>query len=234
MRIAKLVVAFLALSFMAGCTNTYHGAKENIKDNLHWLHNEPSHMEKNWGPAPTGYYGQHKRATLLKPVANSGQLAWTEVPPPAITADGPVTVYPLDGAPAQQMQYQAPQYADNDYNSVTVDYGQLMQQLYFDHASAAISRADRAQLMNWGRSVKNQQGVAITVVGHASLRVDGVTDPVRRKEINFEMAQKRANAVTAALQKSGVMRGWIESISKGEEEATGNEAADRRADVFMK
>lgn len=227
MRIAKLVVAFLALSFMAGCTNTYHGAKDNIRDNLHWLHNEPSHMEKNWGPAPTGYYGQHKRATLLKPVANTGKLVWTEVPAPVAVAEGPVTVYPIDGA-------QPVQYADNDYNSVTVDYGQLMQQLYFDHGSAVISRADRAQLMNWGRSVKDQQGVAITVVGHASLRVDGVTDPVRRKEINFEMAQKRANAVTSALQKSGVMRGWIEAISKGEEEATGNEAADRRADVFMK
>jgi outer membrane protein OmpA-like peptidoglycan-associated protein len=223
MRLTKLVLTLSALLVMSGCTNTYHGARDNARDTMNWMHSEPSYMEKRWGAVPTGYYGQHKRAPLLKPRANVA-LVWREMDGTPVD-QGAVTVYPVDGAP--------PQYTDNT-GQVYADYGQLMQQLYFDHGSAAIGRADRDKLTELGHSAASQNTAAVTVIGHASTRVDGVADPIRRKEINFEMAQKRANAVMQVLRKAGVTPGWVEAVSKGEEEATGNESADRRADVFMR
>lgn len=222
MRLSKMVLTLSALLVMSGCTNTYDGARDNVRDTLHWMHNEPSYMEKRWGAVPTGYYGQNKRAPLLKPRASTA-LVWREMDGTPVD-QGAVTVYPIDGAP---------QYADNT-QQVYADYGQLMQQLYFDHGSAAIGGADRQKLLDLGHSAASQSTAAVTVIGHASTRVDGVADPIRRKEINFEMAQKRATAVMQVLRKAGVTPGWVEAVSKGEEEATGNESTDRRADVYMR
>ena len=227
MRITKLVVTLSALLIMAGCTNTYRGAVYNVRDNFHWLKGEPSDMEKKWGPVPTGYAGQNPHPPILKPKPRD--LVWNEVgtydsaPPPIGSEQGNVTVYPVDG--------------DSGYpqETVYVDYGQLIQQLYFEHGSSLIGSADKSALVAFGKSIKNSQNnVALTVVGHASMRVDGVQDPVRRKTVNFEMAQKRANAVTMALRKAGVTPGWIEAISRGDDDATGNETSDRRADLYMR
>lgn len=227
MRITKLVLTLSVLMLVGGCTNTYYGARDNVRDVMNWAHHEPSHMEKRWGKAPTGYYGQNKRHLVLKPPQE--HLVWNEVGAPPIGHDqGNVTVYQVDDG--------APPYVDNTYPQEVVyaDYGQLMHQLYFGHGSSAIGKADKKRLTSFGKSIMDNDTAALTVVGHASHRVDGVEDPMRRKEINFEMAQKRANAVTQALKSAGVSPGWIEAISRGEEEATGNEETDRRADVYMR
>ncbi len=226
MRITKLVLTLSALMLMAGCTNTYHGAVDNVRDNFHWLHGDPSNMEKKWGPVPTGYAGQNPHPPILKP--KSRDLVWNEVgtyngAPAPVVASQDVTVYPVDASDGYPQE------------TAYVDYGQMVQQLYFEHGSSAIGKADKLALVDFGKSIKaSANNVVLTVVGHASTRVDGVEDPVRRKTVNFEMAQKRANAVTLALKKAGVTPGWIEAISRGDEDATGNENSDRRADLYMR
>lgn len=113
-----------------------------------------------------------------------------------------------------------------------------MQQLFFSHASAAIDLQDKKHLQRVAQGLKNNPQ-QITVVGHASTRVDNVTDPVEKKMINFRMAQRRADAVTGEMKKSGVQPDWVEAVSKGDEEPNPNpghltqEAADRRVDVFV-
>lgn len=234
MRITKLVLTLSALLMLGACTNTYHGVRDDLHDTYEWSHDRPSHIEQKWGRVPTGYYGQGKRAPLLKPMAMAAQPGpvWNEVgsydAAPAGQEQGNVTVYPVEGGEPQQ-------YVDNGQVTADVsDYGQLMEELYFAHGSAVIGKADKSKLVKFGHSIKGKDGVALTVVGHASTRVDGVEDPVRRKEINFEMSQKRINAVTMVLKHAGVSPSWIEGVSRGEDDATGNEGTDRRADVYMR
>ncbi len=118
--------------------------------------------------------------------------------------------------------------------------GDMVEQIFFDHGSSRIGKIDRNNLRELAESLAAKGGTYdLTVVGHASQRVDGVTDPLRKKMINFEMALKRATAVAAELRKAGVKHDWVKSMSKGEEEPNpapgdkGQEAADRRAEVYM-
>lgn len=119
-------------------------------------------------------------------------------------------------------------------------YGQLIQQLYFQHNSAAIAKTDAKKLQQLADALKRTTGdVAVTVEGHASKRVDSEADPVRKKMINFEIALERANMVTRELKKSGVNPNWVKAVSKGDDEPNPNpgdraqEDADRRAEVYM-
>lgn len=241
MRITKMVFSLAALLFLGACGQTGQGVKADIKDWGHWMSSRPSHMEKKMGKFPTGYAGHNPRGVVLKPPATQA-LAWNEVAaydavPPMVAGqeyNEDVTVYPVEGGPVY--------YADAGYPPPVTyyDYGQLVQQLFFAHGSASINSADRSGLVSFGSSLQGAEGVSLTVVSHASKRVNGVSDPVRKKEINFEMAQKRANAVTMALKNAGVNPAWIEAISKGDEEPNPNpggmsqEDADRRAEVFMR
>ena len=141
----------------------------------------------------------------------------------------PVTAWPIEGAaPAAGVSGTSP----------SSWYGNMQQRIYFGHGSATVNAADRTRLNGWAGGITGDN-VAITVVGHASKRVDGVTDPVTRKMINLKMAQKRANAVTAELKKAGVNPGWVQTVSKGEEEPAQvldgkrQEDADRRAEIFV-
>ncbi len=233
MRFTKPVLMLLALTLASGCTNTYHGAKRNLEDNANWLHGEPSHMAKHWGHVPTGYAGQNiENVQLIKPYPKYLPLSkWRKLDTPLPPGADGVVVVESTGVYTD---------AGAGYPTQPQNFGQLTQEIYFAHGSSKISKADRARLADFARSIQGTQNdVAMTVVGHASTRVDGVTDPVRRKEINFEMAQKRANAVTSELQKAGVTPAWIEAISRGDEEPNLNpgdksqEAADRRSEVYM-
>jgi outer membrane protein OmpA-like peptidoglycan-associated protein len=139
-----------------------------------------------------------------------------------------VRVFPLDGDDGYTPSYAVSSYA----------YGRLVQKIYFAHASAAIPAGDRRKLGAVARGLDGQ-GDSVTVVGHASHRVDGVTDPVRRQMINLKMAQKRADSVTRVLKDAGVNPGWVQAVSRGDEEPNAEpgdmtqEAADRRVEVFV-
>lgn len=245
MHISKHLLTLSAVMLLGACTNTGQGVKGDLKDFAHWVNGKPSHMEKSFGKVPTGYAGQNRR--VLKPQAEAPMVAaapvqqWNDLgaydsgmPPVGEDYNQSVTVYPVDGQP---------QYMDDGayYQEQPVYDGQgsLVQQVYFKHGSSKLSKSDKESLKSFGKSLQNDGSVGLTVVGHASHRVNGVSDPMRKKEINFEMAQKRASAVTKTLQDAGVNPGWVETVSRGDEEpnanpgSMGQEAADRRAEVYL-
>jgi outer membrane protein OmpA-like peptidoglycan-associated protein len=232
MRFTRFVFSFVAVMALASCAARPDGKV----DGWEWLNGRPSAMEKKTDiRMPTGYSGFNaERPPIVKPVGSPAVKAanWNELENynmPNDTDVNAVTVYPMDPAPQDTML-------------LPVDaYGQLVQQVYFLHGSAHLTGGEKGDLRNLANSLMNtqSQALAVTVVGHASSRVDGVSDPVRRKMINFEMAQKRANVVTQELNRAGLNPAWVQSVSKGDEEPNMNpgsksqEAADRRVDVFV-
>lgn len=227
MRFGLFVLPVVAIMSLSACAQRDDGKI----DTWEWLNGRPSHKEEHLGAMPTGYAGHNKNRPVLKPVFR--EPAWNEIQNYEMPAQqpgivDPVSVYPVEG------------YEDTSLVSLS-DYGQLMQQIYFLHGSSNLTAAEKASLHNLaqGLSQNATATVAVTVVGHASKRVDGVTDPLRRKMINFEMAQKRANAVTHELNSAGLNPAWVQAVSKGDEEpntqAAGRaqEAADRRVDVYV-
>lgn len=236
MRFTRFVFSFLAVMTVAACSTQPDGSVRN--EGWAWLNGRPSTVEDTTGiRMPTGYAGFNAaRPPLVKPPGSPGaekRPDWNQINnyalPPAHD-NGNVTVYPLDGQPQAEDTYVAMD-----------DYGQLVQQIYFLHASSHLTPREKSDLRNLAASlVQTQSGpLAVTVVGHASQRVNGVADPIRRKMINFDMAQKRANAVTNVLNQAGLSPAWVQSVSKGDEEPNANpgnksqEAADRRVDVFV-
>lgn len=233
MRLSKLAFSLSFVVLLSGCNSFVNDKPLIDQDTKNWLHSKPSSLEGRLWKMPTGYYGQN------------GQVA--PAPQGIDTADGSVTVFPVDGAadaPAPaQLADDAQMLPPVAEQSTSVDaYGNLAQELYFGHGSAAIGSGDRKALQALAKGFTHAAApVDLTVIGHASTRVDGVNDEMQRKVINFKMAQKRADAVTRVLKKSGVKPDWIQSISKGDEEPNTNapagkdqEAADRRVDVYTK
>jgi outer membrane protein OmpA-like peptidoglycan-associated protein len=253
MRLTKIALALSAMLFLSACSGTWNGMKADAKDLDNWSEGKPSAMGNSWGAFPRGYYGQNLGKPVLHPPAQTADATppkaeWKQVDnfdqngmaaAPAGDSMGnlnndAVTVYPVDG----------PAYTADNLPPVE-DYGQLVQELFFGYGSSAISVKDSKKLASFAKGIAHGQGgmngmVHVTVVGHASKIVKGVKDPVRRKEINFEMAQKRANAVTRVLKKSGLKPAWVEAVSRGADDpnpAPGGKpqaAADQRVDVYMK
>jgi outer membrane protein OmpA-like peptidoglycan-associated protein len=147
-----------------------------------------------------------------------------------------VNVYPVDGDAEPYTQFR-PSEQGLGYPVVT---GQMVQQIFFSHGSSSVGKPDRRSLHQLADSmVHSANTYGLNVVGHASKRVDHVKDPVEKKMINFKMAQRRANAVTAELRSAGADPHWIMASSRGDEEpnlhrgSKTQEAADRRVEVFV-
>lgn len=118
--------------------------------------------------------------------------------------------------------------------------GTLSQQIFFSYGSSSISRQDSRSIHDLAKSVVDTSAVySFNVVGHADKRVDHVKDAVRRKMINFAMAQQRADAVTRELANAGIEPLRVMAISRGDEEPNPNpgarpqDAADRRVDIYV-
>jgi len=113
------------------------------------------------------------------------------------------------------------------------------EQVFFAYGSSKIGKDDHRVLKTIAAHLPDRGSYEVRVVGHASKRVDGVEDPIKKKMINFEMAQKRANAVAREMYAAGVKPAWVMALSKGDEEPNptpdgkDQEAADRRADVYV-
>jgi outer membrane protein OmpA-like peptidoglycan-associated protein len=154
-----------------------------------------------------------------------------------------VSVFPVDGdaEPYQDMKYDFTVTASNIPVALERKLPvQTAQQVFFGYGSAKVESADRQRLKKLAANVKRtDRGYRVNVIGHASKRVDHVMDPVRRKMINFIMAQKRANAVTHELYAAGMTPDWVMTASRGDEVPNPHpgsrtqEAADRRVDVYV-
>lgn len=262
MRIPRILIAVLALLAVSGCTRQKMEA--DYHDFGHWWSGKPSHIGNRWGPMTTGYGDQNLagRAVLKPPgMEPLPPEAWHEIDgygvpsaagtqPPVAYTDS-VSVYPLEEdangvRPRHVIEQPTPEAMPMpaQQESVSVEplamaYGEMVQQLYFQHGSAHVGTGDRKQLATAARRIKKRGNVSVTVVGHASHRVNTTDDPIRKREINFEVAQKRANAVTNALTSQGIQPGWVMAVSKGDDEPNmhpgrrSQEAADRRVEVFM-
>lgn len=228
MRFSRVLLSVSAAVLLSACASIHDDpSKHSDVDN--WMNGRPSRLEQKTGYRwPTGYAGQNE--------ANLRELR---------SDDGAVSVFPIDQAAPAPKPAVAPDMAPVTMTppvdmTTQEDYGQMMLQLFYRHGSSALTAGERKQIVNVAKNVSSAQPVALTVVGHASTRVDGVSDPVQKKMINFEMAQKRATAVTEVLTSAGVNPGWVQSVSKGDEEPNAvpggrdQESADRRVEIFKK
>jgi len=223
MRFIRFSFSLLAVIMLTACT-------ASAKKEDGWVAKTEKTIEDVTGyPIPTGYAGARR---LLKPPVEEAEavaeVSWNEIDnynvPPAMPTE-PMAVYPTDGMTTV----------------VGSNYGSLMQQVFFLYGSDRIAAGAQAELGNLAASLMQTQygALSVTVVGHASEEVKGIADPVRRKAINFEMAQKRANAVMGVLTAAGLNPVWVQVVSKGDEEPNMNpgdkpqELADRRVEVFV-
>jgi len=232
----------------------YKGAKKAMKALSDWAHNTPSAIEKMAGPMPTAYARQNK-TRLLKPsdpVKRSGGLSWDDAGQyraaplllPSSRGGGmrieyndDVSIFPVDGdaEPYPVVNYEGMVMR----NGGAVD-GRLERQIFFGYGSSNIGAADQNGIQKLATKLGRADGdYSVNVVGHASKRVDHVSDPARKRMINFKIAQKRADAVSDELQDAGVEPERVTSVSRGDEEPNPNrrgrpqEEADRRVDVYM-
>lgn len=118
--------------------------------------------------------------------------------------------------------------------------GELVQQIFFPYGSASISSIERQNLRELAQSLANNgKQYRLDVVGHASKKVNHVRSALKRKMINFKMAQRRADAVTALLVKAGATPDWVVATSAGDSQPNphrngkSREAADQRAEVYL-
>ncbi|MBI3440193.1 MAG: OmpA family protein [Proteobacteria bacterium] len=147
-----------------------------------------------------------------------------------------VTVFPVDGDIAPYPMV----HTSNAGGKVDATSDDFAQQVFFGYGSSRIGAPDRKAIQRLAANLLDaSEDYNVSVVGHASKRVDHVRDPAQKKLINFAMAQKRATAVTHELNAAGVQPRQVTSISRGDEEPNptpGNrtqEAADRRAEIYV-
>jgi outer membrane protein OmpA-like peptidoglycan-associated protein len=266
MRIARFLIAATAVLALAGCSKVQSDAQD-FHDWWNSKPSHMGASGK-WTPMGTGYFGQNAQGwAVLKPPAEQPPLRedLKEQPVPNTIVEnyqayqpGPagsepyndsVSVYPLEQDSTgvmphhiveQQPMAAMPEPAQTEpMRAGPTAYGMMVQQIYFAHGSAHIGAVDNRALHVHAKRIRTKGPVAVTVVGHASHRVNTTDDPVRKKEINFEMAQKRADAVTNVLTSDGVTPSWVMAVSKGDDEPNphrgkrSQEAADRRVELFV-
>lgn len=223
MRFSRFILSVSAMLMLSAC-GSVHDDPSKHSDFSNWMNSRPSKIGEKTFKWPKGYAGQHE--DIVRELRS---------------ADGSVSVFPVDDTPmAPAPIFETPVVMTPPASLMTQeDYGQMMLQLFYRHGSSALTAGERRQIVNVAKGAGSSP-VALTVVGHASTRVDGVDDPVQKKIINFEMAQKRANAVTNVLTEAGVNPAWIQAVSKGDEQPNlvpggrDQESADRRVEIYKK
>lgn len=246
-----LHLAFCVLSVLAfsGCTNTWEGLKKDAQDTKQWAHHQPSGLEQSIGPAPTGYAGQ-KEASFpasaeltglyeIEPAESSVDQNTAKKLAPVTYEGGAVSVFPVDAdsSPYEDKGYD---YVRMGQENGAISSGTMETQLFFAYGSSRIGTHERRKLHQLAAQLHEQESAyKVNIVGHASKRVDYVTDPVSKKMINFEMALKRATAVTQALRHEGIRPDLLMATSIGDTMPNPNpglktqEASDRRVEVYV-
>jgi outer membrane protein OmpA-like peptidoglycan-associated protein len=109
--------------------------------------------------------------------------------------------------------------------------------IYFADGSAGLSEDDRAILREVGQLYRQRRG-GVRVIGYASADARGA-DTVARRLANFDLASRRADAVSRELARTGVPAGSITTGAEGTPTAPGvggagyGAAGDRRVDIYL-
>lgn len=247
MRFRNLLVICLSVLLLSAC-ETFEGLKKDLSDANRWAHgHEDTAMERGVGRIPTGYSGQNRKVLLKPPsseISSSG-LVWSEYAEKQALVGEPknyndsVSVFPIEDIVYDEPQPVSGYAGDMPVTTLPTeyDYGTMVQQIFFAYGSSYVPTPDKRKLQDLAKSLMGTP-VSLTVVGHASKLVNGVTDPMQKKMINFEMAQKRANAVTQQLKKAGLRPEWVKAVSRGDDEpnlmpgSRLQEEADRRVEIY--
>lgn len=94
----------------------------------------------------------------------------------------------------------------NNGNSLIVT---LPQDILFATNSTSVSGASRSDLNSLAGSINRYPNTTVNVIGH--------TDNVGEAAFNFDLSQRRAQAVTSVLINSGVTPSRVRSIGRGED-----------------
>lgn len=117
------------------------------------------------------------------------------------------------------------------------DAGQLAAIIFFSHGSVDLDGNDRDVLRDLV-TLHQQRGGSLRVVGHASSRTRNTT-PDEHQVANFEMSLKRADAVSAELQRLGVSAAALKTEARSDAEPVyhefmpSGEAGNRRVEIFL-
>jgi peptidoglycan-associated lipoprotein len=106
----------------------------------------------------------------------------------------------------------------------------LFEPVYFDFDQSFVRPADRGNLQKAAAYLMENPTARLLVEGHADWR--GTT------EYNMTLGDRRANSVSSYLEQIGVMADRLETVTKGDLEATteGSDSQmqlDRRADLIV-
>ncbi len=116
----------------------------------------------------------------------------------------------------------------NNGNNLTVT---LPQDILFATNSTNVSNASRGDLSTLAQSINRYSNTTVNVVGH--------TDNVGDAAYNFDLSQRRAQAVTSVLMNAGVSPQRIRSIGRGEDAPIASNATaqgrqqNRRVDIII-
>lgn len=120
--------------------------------------------------------------------------------------------------------------------SPSVSY--LLETVYFSNGGASLTQEGQAQIKKVAAKAKKHKDYRIRVLGHASSRTRD-TDIASHKLANFKVSQQRAEAVAAALRKTGIPASKIsvEALSDSApaylEVMPEGERLNRRAEIYI-
>ncbi|PRY79506.1 outer membrane protein OmpA-like peptidoglycan-associated protein [Yoonia maritima] len=107
----------------------------------------------------------------------------------------------------------------------------LSQDLLFATDSTAVSGVSQNELLIVARSLNNHPNTTVNVVGH--------TDNTGAAAYNFDLSQRRAQAVASVLRSGGVSSSRIRAIGAGEDQPVASNlnasgrAANRRVEIII-
>ncbi len=116
----------------------------------------------------------------------------------------------------------------NNGNSLVVT---MPQDILFATNSTAVSGASQSDLFTLASSMNRYPNTTVNVVGH--------TDDVGGAAFNFDLSQRRAQAVTSVLINAGVSASRLRSIGRGESEPVASNATasgrqqNRRVEIVI-
>ena len=154
-----------------------------------------------------------------------------------------VNVYPVDGdrSPYEDSLEVAQSVEEVKYVNHSSDIaGEVSKQIFFEYGSAKINPAQMEKIKNLSYEiVSSGNAYEVSVVGHASKRVDKVKSKKLKQKINQRMSEVRAQTVSGVLAEIGIPSQLVVISAVGADVPNPTpgtlpqEVADRRVDIYI-